>query len=80
MIPAKIRVTTKKGETYIEQADAPAEVPEKPLPFSDYERKFRDCASYAVKPRTAKQIDKIVTLIRQLEQVEDIREIVELLS
>jgi len=80
MIPAKIRVTTKKGETYIEQADAPAEVPEKPLPFSDYERKFRDCASYAVKPRTAKQIDKIITLIRQLEQVEDIREIVELLS
>jgi len=80
MIPAKIGVTTKKGETFIEQADAPAEGPEKPLPFADYERKFRDCASYAVKPRTAKQIDKLVTLIRQLEQVGDIREIVELLS
>jgi 2-methylcitrate dehydratase PrpD len=80
MIPAKIEVTTVTGQTYIEQADIPAEGPGKPLPFSDYERKFRDCASYAVKPRIARQIDKLVTLIKQLEKVEDIREIVELLS
>ena len=80
MIPAKIGVTTKKGQTFIQQADAPAGGPEKALPFADYERKFRDCASYAVKPRTAKQIDKIIALVKQLEKVEDIRELVELLS
>jgi 2-methylcitrate dehydratase PrpD len=81
LIQAKIVVTTKKGQTYIEQADI-ALVSDTPgqLPFDAYERKFRDCASYAVKPRTKKQIDKIITLIRQLEQVEDIRELVELIG
>jgi len=81
LIPAKIGVTTKKGQTYIEQADNTpmGDAPEQ-LPFDAYERKFRDCASYAVKPRTKKQIDKIVALIGQLEQVDNIREVVELLS
>jgi len=80
LIPAKIMVTTKNGETYIEQLDIAGEEGIKPLPFSDYERKFRDCAAYAVKPRTAKQIDKLVSLVIQLDKVEDIREIVELLG
>ena len=80
LIPAKISVMTRQGQTFIEQADTPAEGPQKSLPFSDYERKFRDCAAYAVKPRTAKQIDKIVALVKQLEKVADIRELVELLS
>jgi 2-methylcitrate dehydratase PrpD len=80
MIPAKISVTTKKGQTLIEQADIPAAGQEKPLPFADYERKFRDCAAYAVKPRTSGQIDKIVGLVKELENVEDIRELAELLS
>jgi 2-methylcitrate dehydratase PrpD len=80
MIPAKIELTTGKGQTFLEQAEVPGSGPEKHLPFADYERKFRDCAAYAVKPRTAKQIDKIVTLIKQLEKIEDIKEIVELLS
>jgi 2-methylcitrate dehydratase PrpD len=80
MIPAKISVTTKKGQTLIEPADIPAAGQEKPLPFADYERKFRDCAAYAVKPRTSGQIDKIVGLVKELENVEDIRELAELLS
>ena len=80
MIPAKISVTTKKGQTFIEQADIPVAGPEKPLPFAAYERKFRDCAAYAIKPRTSKQIEKIITLVKQLENVEDIRELVELLG
>jgi hypothetical protein len=50
------------------------------LPFDAYERKFRDCASYAIKPRTNKQIDKIIALVKQLEQVDDIRELIELLG
>jgi 2-methylcitrate dehydratase PrpD len=80
MIPAKIRVTLKSGKTCTEQADIPLAGPEKPLPFFDYERKFRDCASYAIKPRTAMQMDKIVALVKQLENVADIRELIELLG
>ena len=80
LIPAKIGGTTKKGEAYIEQVEILSAGPEKPLPFSAYERKFRDCAAYAIKPRTEKQIDKIIALVKELEQVEDVRELVEMLG
>jgi 2-methylcitrate dehydratase PrpD len=79
LIPAKISVTLKSGKTIEEQAamDAGAE---KPLPFADYERKFRDCAAYAVKPRTPAQIEKIIALVKDLEKVENVIELVKLLG
>ena len=78
---AKVRVTTKKGQTYSGQASgAPIGSPQRQLPFSDYERKFRDCASYSVKPLPDENIDKVVELVRHLEQVGDISEVIELLS
>jgi len=77
-IPAKIRVTTQSGRTFTGQAEAAGG--EKTLPFADYERKFRDCAAYAVKPRNAKQIEKIIALVKDLEKVEDISELVKLLG
>jgi len=80
MDPAKISVTTKEGQTYVELADSPLDGSEKPLPFSTYERKFRDCASYSIKPLSNKHIDGIIARINQLEQVDDIREVIELLS
>jgi 2-methylcitrate dehydratase PrpD len=80
LVPAKIGLVTTAGENFIEQADISADGGEKPPPFADYERKFRDCAAYAVRPRTGKQIDKIIALIKQLEKVEDIRELIEPLS
>jgi 2-methylcitrate dehydratase PrpD len=80
LVPAKIRVTTRSGEILIEQAEIPGGGPAKPPPFVEYERKFRDCAAYAIKPRTEIQIDRLVSLVNQLEKVADVRELVELLS
>jgi 2-methylcitrate dehydratase PrpD len=79
-IPAKIRVTTKAGETYTEQAEIIPEGPQKSQPWNDYERKFRDCASYAIKPRTPKQTEKIIATVKELEQAADVRELIKLLS
>ncbi len=80
MEPAKVGVTTKQGQTYVEQADTPAGGSEKPLPFSAYERKFRDCASYSIKPLSDTQIDEVIAKINRLEQLDDIRELIKLLS
>jgi 2-methylcitrate dehydratase PrpD len=80
LIPAKIGLVTTSGETVIEQADIPAVDGEKPPPFADYERKFRDCAAYAVRPRTEKQIEGIIALVKNLEKVEDICELIEYLK
>ncbi len=80
MDPAKVGVRTKQGQTYIEEADVPSGSSEKPLPFSAYERKFRDCAAYSIKPLSSKQIDGLIARINRLEQVDDIGEVIELLS
>lgn len=77
LIPAKIAVTLKNGSTFVGQADVPGEGPALPPPFADYERKFRDCASNAVRPRTEKRIDSIVSLVKQLEKLPDVRELIE---
>jgi 2-methylcitrate dehydratase PrpD len=82
-IPARMNVTLKSGKTIAgelpvnagEAADALT-----PLPFSVYERKFRDCAACAVKPRTPARIEKIIGLVKDLENVEDVGELVKLLA
>lgn len=79
LIPAKISITLKPDKTITEQASIDAGE-EKPLPFAEYERKFRDCAGYAVKPRTPEEIEKIIDLVKELERVEDIRVLVGLLG
>jgi 2-methylcitrate dehydratase PrpD len=79
LIPARISVVLKSGKVITEQADADAGA-EKPLPFADYERKFRDCAAYAVNPRTPAQIDTIIALVKDLEKVENVMELVKLLG
>ena len=79
MDPAKIGVKTKQGRTYVEEAGSTAGGPEQ-MPFEIYERKFRDCASLAIKPPTDRQVDEIIKYINRLEQLNDIGQLIELLS
>jgi 2-methylcitrate dehydratase PrpD len=75
---AKIGVKTKQGQTYIEQSTTrPPDTSGEQLPFSVYERKFRDCASSSVKPLSEKQIEEIISQVKKLESIDDIRELIE---
>jgi 2-methylcitrate dehydratase PrpD len=74
---AKIGVKTKQGQTYIEQSKLKdTDVPEGQLPFNVYERKFRDCASSSIKPLSEKQIEEVISRVKQLERIDDIREVI----
>ena len=77
--PLKVEITMKDGQTYSEQTGNPL-ANRGILPFIDYERKFRDCSSYAAKEIPEKNIDRVVELVSKLEQVNDVTEIIELLS
>jgi len=78
--PGRVKIATKNGETYYEEVDHALGSPQRPLTFDECARKFRDCASYAIKRLPNKQIDRVVELVGQLEKVDDIREIAELLG
>jgi 2-methylcitrate dehydratase PrpD len=77
---ARIELLTKQGRLLVGEFQAAVYDIAAPLPFADYERKFRDCALYAVKPRSEKQIDKIVSLVKKLDRLGDVRELIEPLS
>lgn len=78
--PGRMKIATKNGETYYEEVNHALGSPQRPLTFDECARKFRDCASYAIKRLPNKQIDRVVELVRQLEKVDDVREIAELLG
>jgi 2-methylcitrate dehydratase PrpD len=54
--------------------------PQNPMSWEDLIRKFRDCASYSAKPIPEENIDRVVEMITHLENVQDVREIVGLVS
>ena len=77
--PLKVEIKMKNGQTYSGQTGGPM-ANRGILPFSDYERKFRDCASYAARKIPEKNIDRVAELVGKLEQVNDVTEIIDLLS
>ncbi len=77
--PLRVEVKMKNGQNYSEQTGNPM-ANRGILPFNDYERKFRDCASYAAKKIPEKNLDRVVGLISKLEQIDDVTEIIHLLS
>jgi 2-methylcitrate dehydratase PrpD len=77
--PLKVEITMKDGMVYSEPTGSPM-AHTGVRPFGDYERKFRDCASFAARPIPEKNIDRVVALVEKLEEVNDIRELVELVT
>jgi 2-methylcitrate dehydratase PrpD len=75
----KVEVKTREGQTYSERAGAPLDNSQGLLPFSDYERKFRDCASYSARQLPDENIERVIAMVEQLENVDDVSEIIGLL-
>ena len=74
--PTRVEITTKGGEVHSKMVEHPLGSPERPMSFDDCVRKFRDCA----KQLRDEQIDRLIELIGRLEQINDIREVIQLLS
>ena len=78
--PGKLRIITKNGQAYSKQVDDPLGSPERPMSFDDCARKFRDCFSYSASKLSHQQVGKVIDLVGQLEELEDVGEIMKLLS
>jgi hypothetical protein len=53
--------------------------PGNPLKEQDHEKRFRDCLAFAKEPIAEDKARQLVSLIRALENVDDVRSLVELL-
>lgn len=74
-----MRVRTKDGEVYYQSMDFVPGSPEKPLTDEEHMARFQDCVSYSGKPLPKENIEKLVSLVNHLEEVEDVRSLIPLL-
>jgi 2-methylcitrate dehydratase PrpD len=77
--PLDMHVRTRDGRKLFRQIDIAPGFPGNPLSEEDHEKRFQDCLDFAKKPVSRKRATQIVSLIRDLEELDDAREFIELL-
>lgn len=77
MLPAVVEIRTKGGKEYTKRVDLVYGHPRNPMTWDDLEAKFRDCASFAAKPIPETGLDHVVEMIKTLEAVQDVREVID---
>ncbi len=76
--PARVRVTMKDGAVFTEQVDFPTGAPSRPLSFADIERKFHSLLEHAEQPISPANAQQLVETVARLEELEDVRDLLNL--
>ncbi|MGD0237152.1 MAG: MmgE/PrpD family protein, partial [Syntrophorhabdales bacterium] len=80
-IAAHVKVTTKSGSVYdTKSADIPRGHPGNPLSQEEHMERLRDCLDYAGNPLPSGAVKKMLAIVERLEETEDIRALIRLLS
>jgi len=74
-----MRVRTVDGRDFVRQVDVAPGFPGNPLAREDHEKRFQDCLTFARRPVSRDSASKIVSMIEEFEQVEDVRTLIKLL-
>ena len=77
---ARVKVKTKDGKEYETQVDVPKGHSQNPMSNEELADKFRDCAANAARPLSKENVEKAMELLFNLEEVDDVRQIIALLS
>lgn len=75
-----VEIKTKDGTTYTKRIDFAKGNPNNPMNDNEIIDKFRDCASFSVKPLVEKNIDEVIGMVCDMEQVADVSTIIQLLG
>jgi 2-methylcitrate dehydratase PrpD len=76
----EMEIVTRDGRTLTRNQARAYGHPEKPMSWDGLIGKFRDCASYAARPASADGIDRAVAMLRDLEHIDDVAEVVALIG
>ena len=75
-----LEVQTLGGKKYSKRVDVLKGSLDDPITNEELAEKFKDCASHSVKPIKKQKIDKAAELILNIDTVDDIRDVVSLIS
>jgi 2-methylcitrate dehydratase PrpD len=74
--PTRVKIITNDGIAFEKVVESPLGSLERPMSFEDCARKFTDCA----KSLDSNKIERIIELVGQLEKLDDVQEIIGLLT
>ena len=80
MPPAVVDIKTRAGSVYSEKVEIAYGNPLKPISVEDLTAKFRDCLLYAAKPISRENQEKLISMVLNLEKVDDVSQIITLLA
>lgn len=75
-----VEIRLKDGRAYSRKPDGVPGDPRHPVTREMLEAKFRDCVSFAAKPIAQTDVDRAIALVRDLENVSDVSEIMQCLT
>lgn len=78
--PVILEMKLKSGKVYSRRVDYALGSPQKPLSFDEITKQFIDCCAYAGKDIPGESVSRAIQMIKQLEEVRDVAEIVDLLN
>ena len=79
-IACQVEVSTRSGAVYSKSAGVPRGGPGNPLTPEEHMERFRDCIDYADGLVPARNVKEIVSIVGRLEELEDVRSLIPLLS
>jgi 2-methylcitrate dehydratase PrpD len=74
--PARVTLIMKDGKEYREEVEHCLGSIERPMTFADCADKFRECAPLSIKPLPAGDVEKVIEMVRHLEELPDATEII----
>lgn len=77
--PCKIEIRMSDGKKIVKQVKVMKGHPENPLSSEELEEKFKNCIRYAQKPKIEKTTNRIIRMLNQLEEIEDVNQLTGLL-
>ncbi|MFH1382685.1 MAG: MmgE/PrpD family protein [Chloroflexota bacterium] len=70
--PTRVSVRMKNGQEFSSRVDFPKGHPKNPMIALEFIEKFRKCAGFAVKPLSARAVDRALDMATNIEKVSDV--------
>ena len=75
-----MEIKTKNGKKFSKEIQFPRGNPRNPVAMDEVIAKFHKCVNYSIRPFPKENIDKIVDLLYNLEQLEEVTKLTQLFA
>jgi len=78
--PSIVEIRTKDGKRYSRRVDNRKGTPENPMSPEEFADKFRDCLAHGRKSISKQKIERIMKLLNNLENIDDVGKVIRMLG